>query len=306
MSSPATVSLLAEEQDWEIDEKVLRFLGQKLVVGRVSLFLGAGASSAFGLPNWDTLTENLCKQAVVVRDKNLNNEKQAETIFVNTFYRDRLRFARAVQQSLFPTGYEADKVVFADNPLLSAIGALVMSSTRGRTAGVVTFNFDDLLEKYLAMRGFVVESCVKLPSWQSSGDVEVLHQHGLLSSDLNTIPDAPIVFTSLDYDDIIGKTGNLWRQRIIGLLQSTTPIFLGLSGRDQNLTSMLKEASEQHASLNDRYWGVRIGFSGENYEKDTWKNRRVWPLEVTTPNAIPDAVFSICRFAADIRKSMTT
>lgn len=304
MNSHTTISFMAEEEDWEDNDKVLRFLGQKLVTGRLSLFLGAGASDAFGLPDWDTLTNNLCREAGVVRDPSVSNEQQAESIYVETFSQNRLAFAGAVQKSLYPSSFEVSNVVAADNTLLSAIGALVISSTRGRAAGVVTFNFDDLLEKYLAMRGFVVESCAMLPSWRTTADVEVLHQHGLLPSDLSIEPETPIVFAGLDFDDVIGKTHDLWRQRIIGLLQSTTPIFVGLSGRDGNLTSMLKDAAKQHPSLGDRYWGVRVGSAEDKYDKRTWKNRRVWALEVATRKHVADAIFSICRHAADIRKGI--
>jgi hypothetical protein len=304
MSAPLTISLMTEEDDWADNDKVLRFLGEKLASGRLSLFLGAGASMGFGLPNWDSLTQNLCGEAKVTRDPNLSNESQAENIFISVYKKDRIKFARAVQLSLYKHPFEIDKIVSAENKLLSALGAIVMNSIRGRAVGVVTFNFDDLLEKYLAIRGFVVDSCVTLPSWRSSSDVQVLHQHGLLESDVSNEPDNPIVFTGIDFDEIVGKTQNLWRQRVLDLLQSTTPIFVGLSGNDANLRSMLSEASKQHPSHHDRYWGIRLGAIDEGYDRAQWKNRGVWTLEVKSRTEIPDAVFSICRYAAENRKKI--
>lgn len=295
------VSAMSTPEEWDDIDNLINFLARKLVQKRLSLFLGAGASHAFNLPNWTQLVDNLYEMASMARPTPKDDVRDAESLFLNKYKSDRIAFAKAVQLALYKN-YSHQQSALEANPLLSSIGAMVMSSARGRVAHVITLNYDDILESYLKWRGFTVSSVAKLPAWNSDSDVEVLHPHGLLSLDTSQNPASGIVLTQLDYDDIVGNVKDLWRQRIIGTLRSTTCVFLGLSGKDDNLTSILKEVNGSHPSSGvEPYWGVR--FDCDNNE-NIWLARGVYVHKPASHSETPELLMKICQRAAAIRNGI--
>lgn len=286
---------MSSPSDWDNRERLLDLLAHRLVRKRLSLFLGAGASHAFKLPDWTRLVDNLYAQKALTRPSSRNDTADAESLLVEHYKSDRVAFAKDVQKALYQD-YKHDPSVIETNPLLTAIGALVMSSARGSVAQVMTFNYDDLLEVYLSWRGLTVASVDHLPAWNSDADVEVLHPHGLLHTDM-TAPTRGLVLTRLDYDGIVGNSADLWRQRMIGILRSTTCLFIGLSGDDANLTSMLVEVKKAHSSR-EPYWGVRFGCDTKG---PTWSARGVYPLHLKNHDETPALILDICRRAAALR-----
>lgn len=295
-----TITLMSAPEDWDNREKMLDMLAARLVKRRISLFLGAGASFAFKLPSWTQLVDNLYELNKIERPPEKNDTADSESLFVSKYNGDRISFAKDVQIALYKDYYHEQSKI-ESNPLLSAIGALVMSSARGRVAHVITLNYDDLLECYLKRRGFTVSSVPRLPNWISDADVEVLHPHGLLSTDLTQKPSRGVVLTELDYDEIVGNIADLWRQRIIDILRSTTCVFVGLSGKDQNLRNILSEVKKNHSStLKEPYWGVRIGCDDNN---STWTTRGVYAFNMENHDEAPELIMEICRRAADMRSN---
>lgn len=288
---------MSSPEDWDNRERLLDLLASRLLRKRLSLFLGAGASHAFKLPDWTRLVDNLYAQKSLVRPSTRNDTADAESLLVSHYKSDRVKFARDVQKALYQD-YKHDQSLLESNPLLTAIGALVMSSARGSVAEVMTFNYDDLLEVYLSWRGLTVASVDQLPIWNSDADVEVLHPHGLLRTDM-TEPQRGVVVTRLDYDDIVGNTADLWRQRMVGILRSTTCLFIGLSGDDSNLSSMLNETKKAH-STREPFWGVRFGCDDKG---PSWSARGVYPLQLKDHDETPSLILDICRRAAALRMS---
>jgi SIR2-like domain len=284
-------------EDWDNQDLLLDMLAQRLLRKRLSLCLGAGASMAFNLPNWTTLVDNLYEISGQPPSTSKSDTERSEEVFAAKYNGDRLRFARDVQRALYQD-YVHDPVAVDSNHLLSAIGALVMSSARGSVSQVITLNYDNILENHLERRGFTVSSLAKLPSWDSDADIEVLHPHGLLDVDQAVIPSSGIVLTELDYNAIVGNVGDLWRQKITGILRSTTCIFIGLSGADQNLMNQLYEVNQKHTVTgSEPFWGVRLGRD----EGRPWRTRGVYSAQLASHNDIPSFILEICRRAAVMR-----
>jgi hypothetical protein len=180
----AKTSSMSSPDDWNSSSKIKSLLARRLAQRRLSLFLGPGVSTAFKLPQWSELLDNLYSVAGEKRPAARNNTQDAETLAAKPKYRhDSIKFATDARTALYQ-GFSIDSLKGSDNPMLSALGALVMSSVRGAAVNVITFNFDDLLETYLRWRGFVVGSVAALPAWNGVSDVTVLHPHGLLPVDL--------------------------------------------------------------------------------------------------------------------------
>lgn len=295
------LSSMSGPDDWDDAEKLKKLLATRLSKRRVSLFLGAGVSAALKLPNWTQLIDNAYNAAGESRKRAPNNTRDADTLAGKPpFKGDPIAFAELIRKALY-AGFSINSLRTDENPMLSALGAMVMSSIRGSAVSVVTFNYDDLLETYLRWRGFVVDSVSSLPAWNSATDVTVLHPHGWLPSNLKTPVTSKIVLTQKDYDRIVGDAKNLWHQRMTDIMLSTTPIFVGLSGNDQNLTQMLTYVEDKHPSVGmDHYWGIR--FTGKGDENgDIWTSRGVKSFELPNNEAIPPFFMDICRYAAEQR-----
>lgn len=301
MSSPSPLGGMCVPEDWDDREKLLEYLSLQLIAKRVSLFLGAGISEPFKLPDWKALVNTMFAKARKPRPPGLPDTAAAEWLLTN-HYRDRLSFASAVQESLYSAG-TVSNAHLETSPLLSAIGALVMSSVRGNAANVVTFNYDDLLESYLSWRGFAVEAIDVLPRWTSLADVSVLHPHGLLRSDMSR-PNRGVVLTQLDYDEIVGDSKDLWRQRLTSIMRSTTPIFIGLSGDDDNLTNMMNEVSKLHSKgPSVLYWGVRLGLA-DDPKASKWTARGVFHHPLDKHDDVAPFIMEICRRSAKHRTGL--
>lgn len=292
---------MGSPDDWGSAAKISNLLAKRLSQRRLSLFLGAGVSAAFALPQWTELIDNLYREARVNRPASKDNLRDAETLAAKPKYKSNpLEFATDLRKSLYQ-GFSLDKLKGEESPMLSALGALVMSSVRGSAVNVVTFNYDDLLETYLRWRGFVVDSVSALPAWNGSADITVLHPHGCLPVDLKRPVTSGVVVTQKDYDRIVGDAKNYWRQRLTEVLRSTTPVFIGLSGTDSNLTSMLTEVQDCHPSKGtDHFWGLRVTALGDA-NSCAWNERGVHSFECATHQDIPPFLMEICRKAAGTR-----
>jgi hypothetical protein len=295
------VGSLSSPDDWNNANKIKNLLAKRLSQRRLSVFLGAGVSTAFNLPQWGELLDRLYTIAGETRPAAKDNTRDAERLAGKPEYRgDPLKFAADVRTALY-SSFSVDQLKSAENAMLSALGALVMSSVRGAAMNVVTFNYDDLLETYLRWRGFVVDSVANLPAWNGSSDVTVLHPHGWLPLDAKARLTSGIVLTQKDYDRIVGDAKNFWRQRQTDIMRSTTPVFLGLSGSDPNLTSMLTEVQNDHPSKGtDHYWGVRLTAKGDT-NSSTWEERGIRSFECADFDHIPSLLMEVCRQAAESR-----
>ena len=178
-----------------------------------------------------------------------------------------------------------------------------MASSRGSVAKIVSFNFDDIIELYLSYFGHDISIGVNLPAWNRCADVLVLHPHGLLPSDLSKPIPRLIVFTQADYDDVIGNTSDEWHEAILGVFRSHTCLFIGLSGNDRNLTSLLKKANDTHAcrQTGELYWGIRFALDGDALVP-IWEKRGVFHRCVNDYAEIPSILFDICQHAARLHQ----
>jgi len=291
---------MATIDDWQQEPTLLRFLSKQLANGSLTLVLGAGVSDHFGLPSWRTLIKNLfaAKRSPVPRK---DPKRQAED-FRNRYYEsDVPGFLKAVKVALY-RGVKVDFDSMRSHNTLAAIASLVMASNRGSASRVITFNFDDLLEIYLEYHGFVTLSVGERMHWSRAVDVTVLHPHGLLPYKGPRLDSADIVFDQFSYTKVIGTPGSAWRQLLLSTMRTHTCLFIGLSGDDDNLDSLLEKCMNQHASRldNSLFWGVAFSTSDKN--EKFWKRRRVFLKKVDDyDRALAQFLFQICQGAAALR-----
>lgn len=294
------------EDTWMRPEKVVELLASSVVENRLLMVLGAGASAGCGLPDWDELVVRAHEVAGIDLTPGVDSSQAAENLS-KSLKSASLNFEEVVGQALYTERdssnrlkpLEAEKVL--GNELLSAIAAVVMLSCRRGHGTIVTYNFDDLIETYFAYRGIFAFPYAELPSWFYNEDVSVLHPHGFASRNLLFPSSKNITFTAYDFDGQTGQNTNPWRIRLLELFQSTLPLFIGLSGKDKNLTSVLTEAQNTHVSKSTQrlYWGVRLCVKGDS-QIDMWKNRGVWCVELENYGELPKYLMKICKASAEL------
>lgn len=298
------MSNMATRDEFESNSRLEEYLSEQLVKGRLALVLGAGISMPFGLPNWSQLIERLYTHEELSPPGGHDLTKAA-SFFLNKRYRDNYAgFLEAVKRALYD-GVIADFQSLRENNTLGAIGSLVMASQRGSASTVITFNFDDLLERYLKYHGFLVISSGIERHWGGTSDVTVLHPHGILPFE-GSIPFHELIFDRISYSKAIDPA-KPWRQEILSIMRTHTCIFVGLSDNDNNLYSMLVACKDSHASReeNSLFWGVTLNTDDDEVLASSWNEvgvfyRRISDYEFT----LPDILFRVCQKAALIRASL--
>jgi hypothetical protein len=281
---------------WQDNEKVINFLSELLSKGSISLVLGAGISKQFNLPEWEDLVENLYKLKGLTRNRSLSIIKQIE-VFKLQHCKNYSEYLENVRNSLYD-GKNFDFYVLKDISTLSAIGSIVMASSRGHVANVITFNFDDILELYLKYHGFYTHSVHDLDIWSTNCDVNVIHPHGFLPHNKGQSTSKEIVFDQSSYSVFVGDESNWRRQLVLSIMRSHFCIFIGLSGDDNNLDSFLLKAKEEHASIinNVPFWGLTFLRNASGDHILLWEQRGIKVINIE--NWEPDIaifLFSICQ-----------
>jgi len=306
------MSDMQDADSWEDHEQLKTFLGNQLFHGRMALVLGAGASFGFGLDGWSSLVDALFELVGESRpvqqnmgkrgeEEALADEPASELFLSKHCGGNEEKLASSVHQVLY-RGFDSSIKTLRANDLLASITSLITASVRGSVSKVITYNFDDILETYLLYHGLQVDSITSMPSWPGSGDVSILHVHGFLPSDKSRVPTKKIVFTQTSFDRVVGNSWDDWFRNIFPILQSHTCLFVGLSGEDQNLMTMLAQVAGRHVSKerNDLFWGVRFGANPSDPIIPRWKTHGVFPCVLNAHEDIPHFLFSVCQEAGRI------
>lgn len=252
----------------------------------------------FGLPNWTVLVDRAFESVGEPRPVGLSEPLAAERLLIDHCGRDELKFARLVRKALYDK-VDLSMSALRRQELLAAIGALTMASNRGSVSRVLTFNFDDLLERFLTYYGFFIEPVTSVPAWGSRIDTRIFHIHGFLPSNEKEDVQGPIVLAQKHFDAITGKDGHPWRALMVDLFRTHTCIFIGLSGADANLSSALNDTIGQHAGTGqkDPFWGVRFCSRGDPMIS-FWEERGVACSSLEDYSELPGRLFEICQAAS--------
>lgn len=296
----SSLSTMTSRSDFESDDRLTKYLSRQLATGNLCVVLGAGVSKALDLPDWKVLLEKMFIKQGGALDSSKALEREAERFRLTYFKSEEAGYFSAIRESLYE-GIDIDFKKLRQNDTLAAIGALVMSSIRGSASEVVTFNFDNLLEKYLEYHGFVTLSVYEPKFWAGRADVTVLHPHGFIPFDPTEPTSSQIVFDQQSFAKIIGDEANPWRQKVLTLLRTHTCIFIGLSGDDLNLDSMLLASRDSHAGVDSKtfFWGLAFTTAKDTYTRDKWEERGIYCKPVADYDVeIPNLLFKICQLAA--------
>lgn len=228
--------------------------------GDLVLALGAGVSIPYGLPSWNTLVlELLFEQAQSTRRLGTmwpHYRRAVAAWMTDYFAYSPLVLARVVERELrndqrrnptrgserflrlLRTHLYANERRPTSRTSLQAVADLVAASGRGAgVAAVITFNFDDLLERELAARRIRFRSVADAGRSNGKG-TPIIHAHGFLPKH-GPLFRENLVFTEQDYHKLTEAVFHWALAEVVERLRKNTVLFVGLSMSDPSLRRLL-------------------------------------------------------------------
>lgn len=252
--------------DWEKKrDDIISDVVDKFRNGRISLFLGAGVSSSAGLPNWDTLLNRLFVSMLTESDQDVVGTENEN---INSIVRrlrqidgpSTLTLARYIRKGM-SSGLSSERSKFIDSvtkqlyglrdrrfslnsDLIREIVSLCTPMRSGaKVRGVVTYNFDDLLERVLEEREIAHRSIFEEEDLADPEELPLYHVHGFLPENRSEYPNldrSTLVFSEEGYHQIY-RDAYHWSNLIqLNWLKETSCLMIGLSLTDPNLRRLLE------------------------------------------------------------------
>jgi hypothetical protein len=279
------------------------YLSTCLQEGSLVLFLGAGASKGFGLPDWVELINELRA------DVRINRSPLLSTASAEELQRAADQVQKAIGTNELITLVEKvlyNKIVdlkvkdVFDKHLLVGLASLLMGSKRGHVTRVVTLNYDSMLEWFLSLFGFMVNSISQLPAVEGSEDVRIYHIHGYVPHPSLAQKNSTDLILGMEaIDRRLGKMGDLWFELTRHILYTGNCLFIGMSTRtmrDRALSVLLVNAADTLKIL--RPTGVWLVM--EELDEDTreeYLQKNIIPLKINNLEELVEFIFDISQKA---------
>lgn len=242
------------------------------------LFLGAGTSLDAGIPSWDSLMSNLM---VSLLNKLSNSEDESEN-HINLTQNEKdflateigkrngsspLQLVRFIRNGLGESFQkELRNVLYKKctdkSSILESIANLSVPSRQGiGIQGIVTYNFDDLIEYNLKKKKVIkFRSVFQEADMPSKNELGIYHVHGFLPrrlSENNEVMEDihkqnnTLVFSEEKYHDLL-LDGYHWANLVqLNYFRERTCLFIGVSMTDPNVRRLLEIARRKQSDLEE-------------------------------------------------------
>ncbi len=231
----------------DITQELLDALRDSGREAHTTLFLGAGASTSSGLPDWDALVTRLLVSSNAVKDEAAARLLLGRQDPLMVAEAARAAHGRHWNRRLRRALYEGVESIEA-SPLHLAATRHLLSGDPGDTT-IATLNFDDLLES--SIRDSLGSDDVASRTSADVPDAEhvIHHLHGLVTA--SDVRDCILTFS--EFLDLIGDATAWQREFLRAALERGAILIAGTSYRDPDirlwLHAALKEAPERHAAI---------------------------------------------------------
>lgn len=269
------------EVEWKKHRKnQLNELKKRFNNDELALFLGAGISLDAKIPTWDTLISNLMVSLIdELIEKNTDDKQKIE---LSSFEKELLiqniksqssnsplQLVRFIRNGLGKSFQEKLRTILyakCDNDTSKLLQAITNLSVSSRNTiglqGIITYNFDDLLEKNFNEKKVIKFSSIyKETDTSSKKELPIYHVHGFLPRDTHDDDDLNdnineknnfLVFSEEGYHDLILDPYH-WANLVqLNFLKEYTCLFIGTSMTDPNVRRLL-EISKRKSSENKHY-----------------------------------------------------
>jgi len=225
----------------------------------VALFLGAGVSIDAKVPLWNDLIYKLLIEMINTKleaqRKNLDSNQLG--LLIDLAYKNKeespltqMRYIRSAFESSIYNKI-IHKILYEKNPkpnteLLKAI-AQICTPRRNHIGvrGIVTYNFDDLVENCLKHRDIHHCTIYKETDLPYIDRLSIYHVHGYMPRNLNDISEneCNIIFSEEDYHKVY-IDAYCWSNIVqLNYFRENTCVFIGSSLTDPNLRRLLDVAA---------------------------------------------------------------
>ena len=255
----AAINNDSTESDLKNAQKaLLDSLKSKYQNEEVALFLGAGVSFDSGVPLWSDLINKLLAKMIVSRFKESKIESEQLSKIIDLAYEnqenssitqmryirsafDNVTYNKLVHQSLYSNKPNIN------TRLLKAISA-ICAPTRNHIGvqGIVTYNFDDLIERRLKKDNVSVNSIFDSNGCTNNSELSIFHVHGYLPKRFDEETSHELIFSEEDYHRVY-RDAYCWSNLVqLNYLREKTCLFIGCSLTDPNLRRLLDVASRSN------------------------------------------------------------
>lgn len=252
----------ASEEELEYTKKsLIETLKKKYKSEEVALFLGAGVSADAGVPRWNELINSLLSEMILRRAKGEPDALLSAHLneIINIAYNNK-EDSPITQMRYIRGAFNADEyyqlvhdVLYNNHPktnteLLNAI-AEICTPRRNHIGvqGIVTYNFDDLLERRLERQKVATNIISNEDDITDSEKLSVFHVHGFLPKKINEVEsNIELIFSEEDYHRVY-RDAYCWSNLAqLNYLRERTCLFIGCSLTDPNLRRLLDVATRSN------------------------------------------------------------
>lgn len=234
--------------------------------GDLVLFLGAGVSIPYGVPNWSDLVVELLLPNEPSLDALGPQYRSAVGDWMSDWFdyrpvtlarqfkparnapiEEKIKYHATIRHAL----YQRRVWPPHRNDILSAVCDLIAASeapkTKWNVRAVVTSNFDDLLEAKLVGAGIACVPHYTTRRRERTSTLPILHIHGYLPSDERRWQEIDhqqnIIFAEDDYHSLTYTSFHWAIEELTHFMRTSTILFIGCSMRDPNVRRLLDATS---------------------------------------------------------------
>ena len=229
--------------DWRSDrDRTMEHAKVSIAENNFSLFLGAGVSMSANLPCWWNLLAGMidrCKERMF-KEEDLDQLTKVcynSSIVMGRFIRMMME-SKSNEEGFYQCLHDAlyNGIGSFSSPLITEICHLIQSK-RQQAQGIITYNFDDVMERALKSCGIGNYSIFGQNQPQQL--FPIYHVHGFVpfenKENIKSLP----VLSEEEYHRVYANSYNWSNVEQIHALSRRTCIFIGLSMTDPNLRRLL-------------------------------------------------------------------
>ncbi len=284
--------------------------------GELVLFLGTGINIDIGGLSWIRLLHRL-RSFLLERDRksrSIPSEKIQHLCNVFEFHQGsdplidaqilyqgmKKDYIKAVKNAIYNGTNDYEKSLDA-NTISSAsnsLSAITRLCSKKKIHAIVTYNWDDLLERTLSKYGVDCDPISSDGYERTEEKMPIFHVHGYLPKQSRSwhYKEPPIVFREKEYHDLYNSP-YAWANHLqIELLREKTCLFIGLSMKDPNLRRLLRISSGKHREpkhvvclRRPLYQGIQVEV-GEKMEELA----RIEELQCQEKSELIEAIQKVC------------
>jgi hypothetical protein len=281
------------QEDWkEARKKIIAQLKEYYNKGQFSLFLGAGVSSSSGMPDWNTLLNSLFVSYLtqefnsngVISDTDisdlvnrLNTIDEPSALMAARYLRkglskgkdNTLEFTNTISKNLYKLRNQDFPL---DSDLIKTITTLCLPKRTGaKVRSVITYNFDDLLERQLENQAIEYQSIYTDDAVYTLDELPIYHVHGFLPEDISkysSLNKSTLVFSEEGYHEIYSNSYH-WSNLVqLNNLRENHCLMIGLSMSDPNLRRLLDISGKNMEKAKHFAFMQRMSLENFAYQKN--------------------------------------